>query len=168
MLFLPSTVCLKIHTTLTIGCMKLCFSAEKPISHCLDNPQRRCVKSDWRARIGPERWEAWREAGPPRVRDPLCRRPVVAPKLPIPAGKWLLRRLEWAHVHRSGDERRAGRSRWRSAAFPWPDAGWRSAFCGAKQAAGATAAHRVDHVIPPVPAWKWVISVPRRLRCFLA
>jgi hypothetical protein len=26
----------------------------------------------------------------------------------------------------------------------------------------------VDHVIPPVPVRQWVISVPKRLRCFLA
>jgi hypothetical protein len=31
-----------------------------------------------------------------------------------------------------------------------------------------TAAHLVDHVIPPVPARQWVISVPKRLRGFLA
>jgi len=31
-----------------------------------------------------------------------------------------------------------------------------------------TAAHLVDHVIPPVPVRPWVISVPKRLRCFLA
>jgi hypothetical protein len=31
-----------------------------------------------------------------------------------------------------------------------------------------TAAHLVDHVIPPVPVRRWVISVPKRLRCFLA
>ena len=31
-----------------------------------------------------------------------------------------------------------------------------------------TAAHLVDRVIPPVPVWQWVISVPKRLRCFLA
>ena len=31
-----------------------------------------------------------------------------------------------------------------------------------------TAAHLVDHVIPPVPMRQWVISVPKRLRCFLA
>jgi hypothetical protein len=31
-----------------------------------------------------------------------------------------------------------------------------------------TAAHLVDHVIPPVPVRQWVISVPKRLRCFLA
>ena len=31
-----------------------------------------------------------------------------------------------------------------------------------------TAAHLVDHVIPPVPVRKWVISVPKRLRGFLA
>jgi hypothetical protein len=31
-----------------------------------------------------------------------------------------------------------------------------------------TAAHLVDHVIPPVPVRHWVISVPKRLRCFLA
>jgi len=27
-----------------------------------------------------------------------------------------------------------------------------------------TAAHLVEHVNPPVPAWQWVISVPKRLR----
>jgi hypothetical protein len=31
-----------------------------------------------------------------------------------------------------------------------------------------TAAHLVDHVIPPAPVRQWVISVPKRLRCFLA
>jgi hypothetical protein len=31
-----------------------------------------------------------------------------------------------------------------------------------------TAAHLVDHVIPPVPVRQWVISVPKRLRSFLA
>ena len=31
-----------------------------------------------------------------------------------------------------------------------------------------TAAHLVDHVIPPVPVRQWVISVPKRLRRFLA
>ncbi len=31
-----------------------------------------------------------------------------------------------------------------------------------------TAAHLVDHVIPPVSARQWAISVPKRLRCFLA
>ncbi len=31
-----------------------------------------------------------------------------------------------------------------------------------------TAAHLVDHVIPPVPVRQWVISVPRRLRGMLA
>ena len=31
-----------------------------------------------------------------------------------------------------------------------------------------TAAHLVDHVIPPVPVRQWVISVLKRLRCFLA
>jgi hypothetical protein len=31
-----------------------------------------------------------------------------------------------------------------------------------------TAAHLADHVIPPVPVRQWVISVPKRLRCFLA
>jgi hypothetical protein len=31
-----------------------------------------------------------------------------------------------------------------------------------------TAAHLVDRVIPPVPVRQWVISVPKRLRCFLA
>lgn len=31
-----------------------------------------------------------------------------------------------------------------------------------------TAAHLVDHVIPPVPVRQWVISVPKRLRYFLA
>jgi thioesterase domain-containing protein len=31
-----------------------------------------------------------------------------------------------------------------------------------------TAAHLVDHVIPQVPVRQWVISVPKRLRCFLA
>ena len=29
-------------------------------------------------------------------------------------------------------------------------------------------AHLADHVIPPVPVRQWVISVPKRLRCFLA
>ena len=33
---------------------------------------------------------------------------------------------------------------------------------------GQTAAHLVDHVIPPVPVRQWVISVPKRLRGFLA
>ncbi|MBM4013169.1 MAG: hypothetical protein FJ286_17720 [Planctomycetes bacterium] len=31
-----------------------------------------------------------------------------------------------------------------------------------------TAAHLADRVIPPVPVRQWVISVPKRLRCFLA
>jgi hypothetical protein len=31
-----------------------------------------------------------------------------------------------------------------------------------------TAAHLVDHVIPPVPVRQWVISVPKRLRGMLA
>jgi hypothetical protein len=31
-----------------------------------------------------------------------------------------------------------------------------------------TAAHLADHVIPPVPVRQWVISVPKRLRSFLA
>jgi hypothetical protein len=31
-----------------------------------------------------------------------------------------------------------------------------------------TAAHLVDHVIPPVPVRQWVISVPKRLRWYLA
>ena len=31
-----------------------------------------------------------------------------------------------------------------------------------------TAAHLVDHVIPPVSVRQWVISVPKRLCCFLA
>ena len=31
-----------------------------------------------------------------------------------------------------------------------------------------TAAHLVDHVIPPVPVRQWVISVPKRLRGFLS
>jgi hypothetical protein len=31
-----------------------------------------------------------------------------------------------------------------------------------------TAAHLVDHVIPPVPVRQWVISVPKRLRRILA
>ncbi len=31
-----------------------------------------------------------------------------------------------------------------------------------------TAAHLVDHVIPPVPVRQWVLSVPKRLRGFLA
>ena len=31
-----------------------------------------------------------------------------------------------------------------------------------------TASHLVDHVIPPVPVRQWVISVPKRLRCFVA
>ena len=31
-----------------------------------------------------------------------------------------------------------------------------------------TAAHLVDHVLPPVPVRQWVISVPKRLRGFLA
>ena len=30
-----------------------------------------------------------------------------------------------------------------------------------------TAAHLIDHVIPPVPMRQWVISVPKRLRWFL-
>jgi hypothetical protein len=30
-----------------------------------------------------------------------------------------------------------------------------------------TAAHLVDHVLPPVPVRQWVISVPKRLRGFL-
>jgi hypothetical protein len=31
-----------------------------------------------------------------------------------------------------------------------------------------TATHLVDRVIAPVPVRQWVISVPKRLRCFLA
>ena len=31
-----------------------------------------------------------------------------------------------------------------------------------------TAAHLVDRVIPPVSVHQWVISVPKRLCCFLA
>jgi hypothetical protein len=31
-----------------------------------------------------------------------------------------------------------------------------------------TAAYLVDRVIPPVPVRRWLISVPKRLRCFLA
>ena len=31
-----------------------------------------------------------------------------------------------------------------------------------------TAAHLIDHVIPPVPVRRWVISVLKRSRCFLA
>jgi hypothetical protein len=31
-----------------------------------------------------------------------------------------------------------------------------------------TAAHLADHVLPPVPVRQWVISMPKRLRCFLA
>lgn len=31
-----------------------------------------------------------------------------------------------------------------------------------------TAAHLVDRVIPPVPVRQWVISLPKRLRWFLA
>jgi hypothetical protein len=31
-----------------------------------------------------------------------------------------------------------------------------------------TAAHLADHVIPPVPVRQWVISVPNRLRGFIA
>ena len=31
-----------------------------------------------------------------------------------------------------------------------------------------TAAHLADHVIPPAPVRQWVISVPKRLRGFLA
>jgi hypothetical protein len=31
-----------------------------------------------------------------------------------------------------------------------------------------TAAHLVDHVIPPVTVRQWVISLPKRLCCFLA
>jgi len=30
-----------------------------------------------------------------------------------------------------------------------------------------TAAHLVDHVIPPLPARQWVLSVPKRLRWYL-
>ncbi len=30
-----------------------------------------------------------------------------------------------------------------------------------------TAAHLVDHVLPPHPARQWVLSVPKRLRPFL-
>ena len=30
------------------------------------------------------------------------------------------------------------------------------------------AAHLADHVIPPVSVWQWVISLPKRLRCFRA
>ena len=31
----------------------------------------------------------------------------------------------------------------------------------------ATAAHLVDHVLPPLPLRQWVLSVPKRLRYFL-
>jgi hypothetical protein len=30
-----------------------------------------------------------------------------------------------------------------------------------------TAAHLVDHVIPPLPVRQWVLSVPKRLRWYL-
>ena len=30
-----------------------------------------------------------------------------------------------------------------------------------------TAAHLVDHVVPPVPVPQWVFSVPKRLRWYL-
>ena len=30
-----------------------------------------------------------------------------------------------------------------------------------------TAAHLVDHVLPPLPLRQWVLSVPKRLRYFL-
>ncbi len=30
-----------------------------------------------------------------------------------------------------------------------------------------TAAHLVDHVLPPLPVRQWVLSVPKRLRPFL-
>ena len=30
-----------------------------------------------------------------------------------------------------------------------------------------TAAHLVDHVLPPLPLRRWVLSVPKRLRYFL-
>jgi len=39
--------------------------------------------------------------------------------------------------------------------------------CNGRQMA-QTAAYLVDHVIPPVPVRQWVISVPKRLRGFLA
>ena len=39
--------------------------------------------------------------------------------------------------------------------------------CNGRRMAQA-AAHLVDRVIPPVPVRQWVISVPKRLRCFLA
>ena len=39
--------------------------------------------------------------------------------------------------------------------------------CNGRRMAQA-AAHVVDRVIPPVPVRQWVISVPKRLRCFRA
>ena len=30
-----------------------------------------------------------------------------------------------------------------------------------------TAAHLVDHVVPPLPVRQWVLSVPKRIRPFL-
>ena len=30
-----------------------------------------------------------------------------------------------------------------------------------------TAAHLVDHVLPPLPVRQWVLSVPKRIRPFL-
>jgi hypothetical protein len=38
--------------------------------------------------------------------------------------------------------------------------------CNARRMA-ETAAHLVDHVFPPLPVRKWVLSVPKRLRYFL-
>ena len=38
--------------------------------------------------------------------------------------------------------------------------------CNARRMA-ETAAHLVDHVFPPLPVRQWVLSVPKRLRCYL-
>jgi len=55
------------------------------------------------------------------------------------------------------------RSSWRSRARPGGSA--RPVMAGTWL---ETAAHLVDHVIPPVPVRQWVISVPKRLRGMLA
>ena len=52
----------------------------------------------------------------------------------------------------------------------WPSPA-RAAACVRPATVGTwreTAAHLVDHVIPPVPVRQWVISVPKRLRGMLA
>ena len=60
--------------------------------------------------------------------------------------------------------------------FSWPVAGRLQKACQGRgvcpscngRRMAQTAAHLVDHVIPPVPVGQWVISVPKRLRWFLS